>query len=265
MVLTNDQIERYKHQIFLPDFGVNGQKRILQKKVLVIGAGGTGMEAAVSLCAAGVGELTVADPETVYPSDLIYMIHCCNEDIGKFRAGIVKEKAYDIRSDSKVHVLNESVTENNIMKMLEKCDFVIEASNDYSTAFLVNDACVISSRPFCHVMVNGLKGQLMTYIPGDGRPCYRCIFRDIPPESRVQSGRPARTIGAFAGMMGNLLAMETIKYLADIGNTLSGYLLTADGLSGDFRKLKLLKKRMDCPVCGNEPTITIPQSEVKNT
>ena len=143
---------------------------------------------------------------------------------------------------------------DNIMDIIKDYDFILDGTDNFPTKFLINDACVMAKKPFCHAGILRFNGQLMTYVPGQG-PCYRCVFKNPPPKDAVPTCKQAGVIGAMAGIIGCLQAMEAIKYLTGAGELLTGYLLTYDGLKGDFRKIRL-PKDPDCAVCSDHPTIT---------
>lgn len=148
-----------------------------------------------------------------------------------------------------IHTYRTAVAKENIAELIGIYDFIIDATDNFETKFLINDACVVAKKPFCHAGILRFQGQLMTYVPGKG-PCYRCIFKNPPPKNSVPSGSQAGIIGAVAGVIGSLQAMEAIKYLAGTGKLLTGELLVYDGLNQEFRKIKLPESTKDCAVCG---------------
>lgn len=247
--LTNEQKERYARHIALPEAGEEGQKKLLRSKALIIGAGGLGSPAAMYLAAAGVGTLGIADADMVDLSNLQRQIAHGTEDIGAAKVLSMKKTVNKINPDVEVRAYQMLVEEDNIMELLPEYDFVIDATDNFTAKFLINDACVKAGKPFSHGGILHFQGQLMTYVPGRG-PCYRCIFRNPPPEGAVPDCKQVGIIGAMAGVIGSLQALEAVKYLLGAGELLTGKLLTYDALKMEFRTVKLPGPVPDCPVCG---------------
>ena len=147
------------------------------------------------------------------------------------------------------------VDSSNIRELIRQYDFIIDGTDNFPAKFLINDACVMEKKPFCHAGIIRFKGQLMTYIPGQG-PCYRCVFQDPPPKDAVPTCKQAGVIGAMGGVIGSLQALEAVKYIIGKGQNLVGRLLTYDALENNFRSIKLPIPNGKCPVCGDNPTIT---------
>ena len=227
MAFTNEQLERYSRHIILKEIGVKGQKKLLNAKVLIIGAGGLGAPVAMYLAAAGVGTIGIADADEVDLSNLQRQIIHATKDVGKPKVESAKETMEAMNPDVKVITYHTFVTSENIM----------------------------AKKPFSHAGIIRFKGQLMTYVPGEG-PCYRCVFKNPPPKDAVPTCKQAGVVGAMGGVIGSLQAMEAIKYIVGVGDLLTGYLLTYDALTMDFRKVKLPHNTDNCPVCGKHPTIT---------
>ena len=221
------------------------------------GAGGLGAPAAMYLAAAGVGTIGIADADEVDLSNLQRQIIHGTGDVGKAKVISAKETMNEMNSDVTVHTYRTYVSADNIMDLIKDYDFIIDGTDNFPAKFLINDACVLAKKPFSHAGIIRFQGQLMTYVPGEG-PCYRCIFKDPPPKDAVPTCKQAGVIGAMGGVIGSLQAMEAIKYLLGVGELLTGYLLTYDALSMNFRKVKFPKKVKDCPVCGENPTIDKP-------
>ncbi len=252
---TDEQRERYSRHIALKEVGAEGQKKLLNAKTLIIGAGGLGSPAALYLAAAGVGTIGIADADEVDLSNLQRQILHTVNDLGKPKAQSAKETMNAINPDVTVNAYHTFVTSENIMELIEGYDFILDCTDNFSAKFLINDACVIAKKPFCHAGLLGLKGQLMTYVPKQG-PCYRCVFKAPPPEEALPVRERAGIIGAVAGVIGSLQAMEAVKYIIGCGELLTGYLLTYDALKTEFRKVKLPTDTHGCAVCGDHPTIT---------
>lgn len=255
MVFTNEQLERYSRHIILKDVGVKGQKKLLNAKVLVIGAGGLGAPVAMYLAAAGVGTIGIADADVVDLSNLQRQIIHATQDVGKPKVQSAKETMEAMNPDVNVIAYHTFVTSENILDLIMDYDFIVDGTDNFPTKFLINDACVMAKKPFSHAGIVGFQGQLMTYVPEQG-PCYRCIFEEPPPKGSVPTCKEAGVIGAIAGVIGSLQAMEAIKYILGVGNLLTGYLLTYNALTAEFRKIKLPSHNDDCAVCGTHPSIT---------
>lgn len=255
MAFTNDQLERYSRHIILKEVGAKGQKKLLNAKVLIIGAGGLGAPAAMYLAAAGVGTIGIADADEVDLSNLQRQIIHGTADVGKAKVQSAKETMNQMNPDVTVHTYRTFVSADNIMELIQDYDFIIDGTDNFPAKFLINDACVMAKKPFSHAGIIRFQGQLMTYVPGQG-PCYRCVFKNPPPKDAVPTCKQAGVIGAMGGVIGSLQAMEAVKYILGVGQLLTGYLLTYDALKMEFRKIKLPSHVADCPVCGEHPTIT---------
>lgn len=249
MALAKEQMERYARHIALQEVGIEGQERLLAGKVLIVGAGGLGSAAAMYLAAAGVGCMGIADADAVDASNLQRQIMHGTKDVGKAKVQSAKETISGMNPDVNVHTYPVFLTEKNIMDIIADYDFIIDGTDNFPAKFLINDACVKGRKPFCHAGISRFQGQIMTYVPGRG-PCYRCIFQSPPEEGEVPSCRQVGIIGAMAGVMGSLQAMEAVKYLLGAGDLLTGRLLTYDALRMEFRTVQLPEDTGECPVCG---------------
>lgn len=255
MAFTNEQLERYSRHIILKEVGVKGQKKLLNAKVLIIGAGGLGAPAALYLAAAGVGTIGIADADEVDLSNLQRQVIHTTADIGKPKVESAKETMQEINPDVNVITYHDFIAADNILDIIKDYDFVLDGTDNFPAKFLINDACVQAKKPFCHAGIIRFKGQLMTWIPDQNVPCYRCVFKNPPPKDAVPTCKQAGVIGAMAGVIGCLQAMEAVKYITGAGELLTGYLLTYDALKNDFRKIKLPLDE-DCAICSDHPTIT---------
>lgn len=257
MALSDSDLERYSRHIILKGFGVKGQKALLGGSVLIVGAGGLGSPAALYLAAAGVGRIGILDSDAVELSNLQRQIAHATSDIGVPKAESAAASMHAINPDIAIEPLHMRLTAANVLETIAPYDFVIEASDNFATKFLVNDACVLAGKPFCHGGILRFQGQLMTYVPGRG-PCYRCVFKEAPPAGAAPSCAQAGIIGAVAGVIGCLQAMEAIKYLSGVGELLCRRLLVYDAFYGDFTEIELPEREPECAVCGDHPTITAP-------
>lgn len=255
MAFTNEQLERYSRHIILKEVGAKGQKKLLNGKVLIIGAGGLGAPAAMYLAAAGVGTIGIADADEVDLSNLQRQIIHGTPDLGKAKVESAKETMNLMNPDVTVKTYRIFVSAENILDLIADYDFIIDGTDNFPAKFLINDACVMAKKAFSHAGIIRFKGQLMTYVPGQG-PCYRCVFKNPPPKDAVPTCKQAGVIGAMGGVIGSLQAMEAIKYLLGVGDLLTGYLLTYDALKMEFRKIRLPAARHDCEICGEHPSIT---------
>ena len=223
MAFTNEQLERYSRHIILKEVGVKGQKKLLNAKVLIIGAGGLGAPAALYLAAAGVGTIGIADADEVDLSNLQRQVIHTTADVGKLKVESAAETMKAINPDVTVNTYHTFVDSSNIMDLIKDYDFILDGTDNFPAKFLINDACVMAEKPFSHAGIIRFQGQLM--------------------------------IGAMGGVIGSLQAMEAIKYIIGQGDLLTGRLLTYDALKMTFRTVKLPKNH-HCPVCGDDPTIT---------
>lgn len=254
MAFTNEQLERYSRHIILQEVGVKGQKKLLNAKVLIIGAGGLGAPAALYLAAAGVGTIGIVDADEVDLSNLQRQVIHTTNDLGKAKVKSAAETMQAINPDVTVNTYRMFVDSTNILDLVKEYDFVIDGTDNFPAKFLINDACVMAKKPFSHAGIIRFKGQLMTYVPGEG-PCYRCVFKNPPPKDAVPTCKQAGVIGAMGGVIGSLQAMEAVKYIIGKGDLLTGKLLTYDALKMDFHAIKL-PRDCKCAVCGEHPTIT---------
>ncbi|MBR1390118.1 MAG: thiazole biosynthesis adenylyltransferase ThiF [Lachnospiraceae bacterium] len=254
MAFTNEQLERYSRHIILKEIGVKGQKKLLNAKVLIIGAGGLGAPAAMYLAAAGVGTIGIVDADEVDLSNLQRQIIHSTADIGKAKVKSAAETMQAINPDVTVNTYRTFVTSENIMELIADYDFIIDGTDNFPAKFLINDACVKAQKPFSHAGIIRFRGQLMTYVPDQG-PCYRCVFKNPPPKDAVPTCKQAGVIGAMGGVIGSLQAMEAVKYITGQGELLTGRLMTYDALKMEFRTVKLPRDK-GCAICGEHPTIT---------
>lgn len=256
MKFTNEQLERYSRHIILKEVGVKGQEKLLNGKVLVIGTGGLGAPAAIFLAAAGVGNIGLVDFDTVELSNLQRQIIHLTKDVGKPKVASGKETIAELNPDVKVTTYQEWIDSDNILDIIKdkNYDFIIDGTDNFPAKFLINDACVLSKKPFSHAGIIRFQGQTMTYLPEEG-PCYRCVFHEPPPSGAVPTCKQAGVLGVIGGIIGTIQATEAIKYILGTGKLLNGYLLTYDALQMEFRKVKIPHNE-ECQICGEHPTIT---------
>jgi len=253
MSLNEEQIERYSRQILLPKVGGKGQQKLLEAKVLVIGAGGLGSPIAAYLVGAGVGTLGIVDSDEVELNNLHRQIIYSSDDIGKKKALAAKARLDRVNPDVKIvpHVVR--LKSDNIMEVIKDYDIVVDGSDNFPTRYLVNDACVLAGKTLVHGAFFRFEGQAMVIKPNEG-PCYRCMFSEPPPPGAVPSCQEAGVLGALAGVIGLVQATETLKLILGIGEPLIGKLIIFNALEMGFRKVKVPKDK-NCPICGKKPTI----------
>jgi molybdopterin/thiamine biosynthesis adenylyltransferase len=243
-------MERYSRHIVLKKIGTAGQKRLLGARVLVAGAGGLGSPAALYLAAAGVGTIGIADGDVVELSNLQRQILYRPNDVGGKKAESASRILADFNPDVRVDVHDGFLTTGNIMDVIAPYDFILDGTDNLSSKFLINDACVTARKPFTFAGIGSFGGQMMTCIPGKG-PCCRCVFGE--PEKGAPNRRGG-VVGAVCGVMGSLQAMEAIKFILGIGQPLAGRMLVYDALSSEFKLLRIPSVSDDCPLCGrNRP------------
>lgn len=256
MAMTREQIERYARHIVMKDVGVSGQEKLLNARVLIIGAGGLGSPAAMYLAAAGVGTIGIADSDAVDLSNLQRQILHGTGDIGRAKVDSARDTIARLNPDVQVKTYPCQVCAENISELISDYDFILECTDNFAAKFLINDACVLAKKPFCHGGIIRFFGQVMTYLPGAG-PCYRCVYREPPSSDAAPTCKQAGVMGAIPGVIGTLQATEAIKYILGTGELLTGQLLTYDALAMDFQKIQL-RRDPDCPVCGEHPSIIMP-------
>ena len=252
---TEEQVNRYSRHILLPEVGGKGQRKLLAAKVLLVGAGGLGSPAALYLAAAGVGTLGIVDGDTVDLSNLQRQILHHGHDVGRPKVHSASEAIADINSDVKVIPYNTVINSENAAELIRQYDIVVNGCDNFPTRYLVNDVCVFEKKPLVDGSIFRFEGQTTVFLPGKG--CYRCLFPAPPPPGLVPSCAQAGFLGVLPGIIGVIQAIEAIKLILEIGDSLAGRLLLFDSLAMQFREVKL-RRDPACPVCGDHPTITEP-------
>ena len=260
MDFNDDQIHRYARHLVLPEIGEAGQGRLLQSKVLVIGAGGLGSPLLLYLAAAGVGTLGVIDDDTVDLSNLQRQVLHDTSSVGAAKTVSAAARLAEVNPEVKVLRHDARLTPGNALEIIHGYDLVADGSDNFPTRYLLNDACYLASKTLVSAAIMRFDGQLSTYKPharaagaNGGHPCYRCIFGEQPGDPK-QSCADVGVMGALAGAMGSLQAVEVIKELLGIGESLSGSLLLYDALGATFRKIKV-KADPACALCGPQASI----------
>lgn len=250
---TDEQIERYSRHIILPEVGGIGQRKMLDAKVLIIGAGGLGSPSAYYLAAAGVGHMGIIDFDRVDLSNLQRQILHSSERVGMLKTESAKKTIQALNPDVQVTLYNERLTSQNITRLFKDYDYILDGTDNFSTRYLINDACVMMGKTNVHGSIFRFEGQATVFKPKEG-PCYRCLYPEPPPPGLVPNCQEGGVLGVLPGIVGNIQAVETLKLILGIGTTLIGTLLIYDALNTEFRKLKL-KRDVNCPVCSEHPTI----------
>ena len=250
---TDEQIERYSRHIILPEVGGSGQQKMLEARVLLLGAGGLGSPAAYYLAAAGIGNLGIVDFDQVDLSNLQRQIIHSTERIGMLKTESAKKTIQALNPDVNVTLYNEKMDSSNIMSLIKDYDYVVDGSDNFPTRYLVNDACVMKNKTLIHGSIYRFEGQVTVFKPGDG-PCYRCLYPEPPPPGMVPNCQEGGVLGVLAGVIGNLQVVEVLKLILGIGKPLVGKLLIYDALNTEFRSLRL-RRDANCPICSEKPTI----------
>lgn len=255
MDLTEDQIERYARHIHLKEVGADGQIKLLNAKVLVIGAGGLGSPLIQYLAAAGVGTLGVIDDDTVDLSNLQRQVLHTTANIGAPKTDSAVEGVRAINPDTRVIAHQMRLTPGNARDLIRAYDIVADGSDNFETRFLVNDACFFEKKTLVSAAVLRFDGQLATYKPHNGGPCYRCLYPEAPPDADVWTCEQAGILGAVAGVMGSLQATEVLKEILGVGDGMAGRLLIYDALDLSTRMVKV-NPDPGCALCSDQATIT---------
>jgi molybdopterin/thiamine biosynthesis adenylyltransferase len=250
---TEEDLQRYSRHILLQDVGVEGQEKIRNGKVLVVGAGGLGAPVALYLAAAGVGTIGIVDGDVVDLSNLQRQVIHFTPDVNRPKVQSAKEKIQLINPNVKVNTYQEFLAADNALDIIKDYDFIVDGTDNFPVKFLINDACVMAGKPFSHGGILRFEGQTFTHLPGTA--CYRCMFIAPPPAGSVPTCSQAGVLGAIAGMLGTIQAAETLKYLTGVGQLLTNQLLTFNAKTMDFRKIKT-HQNAHCPLCGEHPTVT---------
>ena len=250
---TEEELLRYSRHILLKDVGVEGQEKIRNGKVLVVGAGGLGAPVALYLAAAGVGTIGIVDGDVVDLSNLQRQVIHFTGDVGHPKVESARDKMLAINPNVKVNTIREFLMSDNALDIIKDYDFIVYGTDNFPVKFLINDACVMAGKPFSHGGILRFEGQTFTHLPGTA--CYRCLFKSPPPANAVPTCSQAGVLGAIAGMLGTIQAAETLKYLTGVGELLTNKLLTFNAKTMDFRKINT-RRQASCAICGDNPTIT---------
>lgn len=249
---TVQQMQRYSRHIILPEIGGVGQRKLLNAKVVLVGAGGLGSPTAMYLAAAGVGTMGMIDFDDVDITNLHRQILHGHANIGRPKVDSARDRLADVNPDVDVVTHREPLTSANAMEILSQYDIVVNGCDNFATRYLVNDACHLLQKPLVDGMIFKFEGQATVFLPGKG--CYRCLFPAPPPPGAVPSCAEAGVLGVLPGMIGVIQATETVKLILELGEPLVNRLLIYDSLEMSFRQVKL-RRDPACPLCGDNPTI----------
>jgi len=252
-LLSEDDRQRYDRHIRLPEVGEAGQLQLLKARVLLIGVGGLGCPTALYLAAAGVGKLGLVDADVVDKSNLQRQVLFGESDIGRPKVEAARDRLLDLNPGIEVVTHYERVTSHNAFDVMDGYDIIVNGCDNFPTRYLVNDAAVMKGKPVVDGSISSFVGRATVYVPGN-RPCYRCIFPVPPPPDTVVNCDEG-VLGVLPGAIGLIQATEVIKLVLGKGKSLVGRLLCYDAMKMEFRELKL-RRDPECPVCGNEPTVT---------
>jgi adenylyltransferase/sulfurtransferase len=252
---TEEQVLRYSRHIILPKIGAAGQRKLLDAKVLCVGAGGLGSPLALYLAAAGVGTLGILDFDRVDLTNLQRQILHDTEDVGRPKVESAAERLHAINPGIDVVAHDMILTSDNAFEILGRYDIVVDGTDNFPVRYLVNDATQILGKPLVYGSIYQFDGQASVFLPGPDNPCYRCLFPEPPPPGTVPSCAEGGVFGVLPGIIGSIQAVEAIKLITGIGKPLVGRILLFDALAMEFTSVKL-RWDPNCPVCGEHPTVT---------
>ena len=263
--LNSEQINRYKRHLILPEVGMEGQLKLLNAKVLCIGAGGLGCPISLYLAAAGVGTIGLADVDIVSPSNLQRQVLFGISSVGEDKVKAAAKRLRDLNPDVKINEHKVIVNSSNVMDLIKDYDIVIDGTDNFPTRYCVGDACVLAKKPNVYGSIFRFEGMVTVFAPhlanpnrpGERGPCYRCMYPEPPDPGSVPSCAEGGVIGVLPGIIGTMQANEVIKLILGIGTPAIGKLMTFSAMDFEFRPFKL-RRDPNCPVCGDHPTITAP-------
>ena len=252
--LTVDEVRRYSRHLIIPDVGMSGQRRLMNAKVLCVGAGGLGSPALMYLAAAGVGTLGIVEFDTVDESNLQRQIIHGQSDIGKSKALSAKEAISEINPYVNVVLHETRLDVDNVMDIFAQYDLIVDGTDNFATRYLVNDAAVLLKKPYVWGSIYRFDGQASVFWAEHG-PCYRCLYPEPPPPGMVPSCAEGGVLGVLCASIGSIQTTEAIKLIAGIGEPLIGELIVYDALEMEYRKVKI-RKDPACPICSDKPSQT---------
>ncbi len=251
--LSKEEVLRYSRHLIMPEVGMEGQLKLKQAKVLLVGSGGLGAPLALYLAAAGVGRLGLVDFDRVDFTNLQRQVLFGTSDVGKPKLEAAKRRLQDLNPEIQIDAFETKLTSENALDLLRPYDIVVDGTDNFPTRYLVNDAAVLLGKPNVYGSIFRFEGQLSVFGLADG-PCYRCLYPEPPPPGLVPSCAEGGVLGVLPGIVGSLQAMEVLKLILGNGDPMAGRLLLFDALEMTFRELRL-RKNPDCPLCGSNRTI----------
>ncbi|HEY6842083.1 MAG TPA: molybdopterin-synthase adenylyltransferase MoeB [Chthoniobacterales bacterium] len=254
MDFSNDEIARYSRHLIMPEVTLDGQKRIKAASVLCLGAGGLGSPIALYLAAAGIGRMGLIDYDIVDFSNLQRQILHGTDDVGRKKLNSAKDRIKAVNPNVQVDLHDTMFRSDNAMQLVQDYDIVIDGTDNFPTRYLSNDVCVLLKKPNIYGSIFRFDGQCTVFAPHLGGPCYRCMFPEPPPPGMVPSCAEGGVLGVLPGMIGVMQAIEAIKMIIGIGDSLIGRLVSFDALQMRFKEFKI-RKDPNCPICGEHPTI----------
>src|SRR3954468_23262309 len=262
--LTNEQVNRYKRHLILPEVGLEGQKKLLNAKVLCIGTGGLGCPISLYLAAAGVGTIGLADVDVVSPSNLQRQVLFGNAVVGEPKVEAAARRLRDLNPDTKLNLYQTIVNSSNVMDLIKDYAVIVDGTDNFPTRYCVNDACVLQKKPNVYGSIFRFEGMVTVFAPhlknpdtNEKGPCYRCLYPEPPDPGSVPSCAEGGVLGVICGAIGSLQATEVVKLILGIGRPAIGRLITWTSLDMEFRTFKI-RHDHNCPVCGDHPTIKAP-------
>lgn len=252
--LSQAEFKRYSRHLIMPEVGVSGQRKLKSASVLLIGAGGLGSPLAMYLAAAGIGRIGLVDYDIIDVTNLQRQLLYGDSDIGKAKLDVAKQRIAHINPHIQIDTYNEPLTSANALELFEPYDIIVDGTDNFPTRYLVNDACVLLGKPNVYGSIFRFEGQVSVFYAKEG-PCYRCLYPEPPPPGLVPSCAEGGVLGVLPGIVGSLQALEAIKLITGIGDSLIGRLVLFDALAFDFTELNL-RKNPNCKVCGAHPTVT---------
>lgn len=252
--LDHEEILRYSRHLILPEIGMKGQKRLKQGSVLIIGTGGLGSPLGLYLTAAGVGHIGLVDFDVVDETNLQRQIVHSTETVGVPKIDSAKKRLHDLNPLIEITTYDTQITSENALDIMRPYDVVVDATDNFPTRYLTNDACVLLGKPNVYGSIYGFEGQATVFHPQESAPCYRCLYPEPPPPGLVPSCADAGVLGIVPGVIGTIQATEVVKLLTGIGEPLFGRLLLYDALGMNFRTMKL-RRNTHCPMCSEHRSI----------
>jgi molybdopterin/thiamine biosynthesis adenylyltransferase/rhodanese-related sulfurtransferase len=252
--LTHDEIRRYSRHLVMPEVGLEGQEKLRRSSVLVIGTGGLGSPVALYLAAAGIGRIGLVDFDVVDETNLQRQIIHGTKDIGRPKLYSARERILDVNPNIEIVLHETAIDSSNALEIMGGYDVIIDGTDNFPTRYLTNDACVLLGKPNVYGSIFRFEGQASVFYAEEG-PCYRCLFPEPPPPGLVPSCAEGGVLGVLPGVIGTIQATEAVKLLLGRGKPLIGRLLLYDALEMSFDEIEL-RKNPDCPVCGEDPTVT---------